>query len=265
MSALGLWHLGADRPAEAVAVLGELDQLCAESGIGNAVFIPYVGDYIAALLGSGSHERARSVVDRTLEEAERTGLAWPRSIGLRGRGMLVSGPDADRYFAGALQAWPDGFDGARTRLAWAEALLARHEARRGHELLNLAAEEFSRLGARPWLKRTLALLGTPPEPITEADDCPGLFSALTAQELKVALKVAEGCTNREAAAQLFISAKTVEHHLSAAYSKLGIRSRSEWPVWPPKTDTQTTTWPSWHGPPLAPGRRLSLCDRFCFL
>ena len=47
---------------------------------------------------------------------------------------------------------------------------------------------------------------------------------LTAQELKVALKVAEGNTNREAAAQLFISAKTVEHHLSAVYAKLGIRS-----------------------------------------
>ena len=44
---------------------------------------------------------------------------------------------------------------------------------------------------------------------------------LTAQELKVALKVAEGNTNREAAAELFISAKTVEHHLSAVYAKLG--------------------------------------------
>ena len=53
------------------------------------------------------------------------------------------------------------------------------------------------------------------------------LAGLTAQELKVALKVAEGNTNREAAAQLFISAKTVEHHLSAVYAKLGIRSRSE--------------------------------------
>ncbi len=75
--------------------------------------------------------------------------------------------------------------------------------------------------------RTLALLGKSPEPILETDDRPGLFSALTAHELKVALKVAEGCTNREAATQLFISAKTVEHHLSSAYVKLGIRSRSE--------------------------------------
>ncbi len=90
LSALGLWHLGADRPEEAAMALGEMDQIHKESGIGNPVFVPYAGDYIAALLGSGSHERARSVVDRTLEQAEHTGLAWPRAIGLRGRGMLVS-------------------------------------------------------------------------------------------------------------------------------------------------------------------------------
>ncbi len=227
MSALGLWHLGDDRPVEAASVLGELDRLCTESGIGNAVVVPYAGDYIAALHGSGNHERAELVVDRTLGEAERTGLAWTHSIGLRGQAMVTSGPDADRAFAAALDAWPDGFDGARTRLAWGEALLARDEQQRGYELLNLATEEFSRLGARPWLQRALALLGTPPRPTIEVDDRRGLFSVLTAQELKVSLKVAEGCTNREAAAQLFISAKTVEHHLSAAYTKLGIRSRSE--------------------------------------
>ena len=111
----------------------------------------------------------------------------------------------------------------------------------GDELLNLAAEELPRLGARPWLERTLALLGTAQEPASGVDDYSGLFSALTAQELKVALKVAEGCTNREAAAQLFISAKTVEHHLSAAYAKLGIRSRSELARLAAETDRSRTT------------------------
>ena len=50
---------------------------------------------------------------------------------------------------------------------------------------------------------------------------------LTLQELHVALKVAEGATNREAAAALFLSPKTIEAHLSHIYSKLGIRSRTE--------------------------------------
>ncbi|MBV9000714.1 MAG: helix-turn-helix transcriptional regulator [Solirubrobacterales bacterium] len=52
-------------------------------------------------------------------------------------------------------------------------------------------------------------------------------SRLSAQELQVALVVARGATNREAAAQLFLSSKTIEKHLGAVYSKLGVRSRTE--------------------------------------
>jgi len=50
---------------------------------------------------------------------------------------------------------------------------------------------------------------------------------LTPQELQVATLVAGGATNREAAAALFLSAKTIEFHLSHVYEKLGIRSRTE--------------------------------------
>ena len=50
---------------------------------------------------------------------------------------------------------------------------------------------------------------------------------LTPQELQVALVVAEGVTNREAAARLFLSPKTIEVHLSSAYRKLGVRTRTE--------------------------------------
>ena len=50
---------------------------------------------------------------------------------------------------------------------------------------------------------------------------------LTPQELLVALTVAEGATNREAAAARFLSTKTIEAHLSRAYRKLGVRSRAE--------------------------------------
>ncbi len=56
---------------------------------------------------------------------------------------------------------------------------------------------------------------------------PTSLSGLTRQELQVALCIADGLRNREAARQLFISPKTVEHHLTKIYSKLGLRSRSE--------------------------------------
>jgi DNA-binding NarL/FixJ family response regulator len=50
---------------------------------------------------------------------------------------------------------------------------------------------------------------------------------LTPQELQVALVVARGATNKEAATALFLSPKTIESHLSSAYRKLGVRSRTE--------------------------------------
>jgi DNA-binding NarL/FixJ family response regulator len=51
------------------------------------------------------------------------------------------------------------------------------------------------------------------------------FEQLTAQELQVAMAVVAGATNREAAAELFLSRRTVEHHLGNVYRKLGIHSR----------------------------------------
>ncbi len=54
-----------------------------------------------------------------------------------------------------------------------------------------------------------------------------VVDVLTPHELQVALVVAQGATNKEAAAQLFLSSKTVEHHLGAIYRKLDIRSRTD--------------------------------------
>jgi DNA-binding CsgD family transcriptional regulator len=55
----------------------------------------------------------------------------------------------------------------------------------------------------------------------------GEADALTAHELRVAQLVAQGLTNREAAAALFVSAKTVEHHLRNVFRKLGVKRRAE--------------------------------------
>jgi len=57
--------------------------------------------------------------------------------------------------------------------------------------------------------------------------CHGVPQTLTPRELQVALTVAGGATNKETAASLFLSAKTVEFHLSNTYRKLGVRSRAE--------------------------------------
>jgi DNA-binding CsgD family transcriptional regulator len=80
-----------------------------------------------------------------------------------------------------------------------------------------AAEAFERLGARPWADRVRQELTAGGQ---AADQ-------LTAQEHRVALLVAQGSTNREAADVLFLSQKTIEFHLRNVFRKLGLRSRAE--------------------------------------
>jgi DNA-binding NarL/FixJ family response regulator len=56
---------------------------------------------------------------------------------------------------------------------------------------------------------------------------PSWYEGLTSQELQVAIAIANGESNKEAAATLFVSTKTVEFHLSNVYRKLGVRSRTQ--------------------------------------
>jgi DNA-binding CsgD family transcriptional regulator len=92
-------------------------------------------------------------------------------------------------------------------------------------ITTLTVAYFERGGAEPWAREARAELvatgGAPPR------DAGGGLRSLTPHELQVALAVARGATNREAAAALFLSPKTVEFHLGNIYRKLGVRSRTE--------------------------------------
>ena len=77
-----------------------------------------------------------------------------------------------------------------------------------------AARELSRAGARVSLQTRRAV------PAATAEE-------LTAREREIAELVARGRSNKQVAAELFLSLKTVEHHLSRVYAKLGLRSRTE--------------------------------------
>jgi DNA-binding CsgD family transcriptional regulator len=98
----------------------------------------------------------------------------------------------------------------------------RTEAR---EQLRAALETFVALGAQPWADRASRELRATGERARRR--APETADELTAQELQVALLTAEGATNKEAAAALFISPRTVETHLNHVYRKLGVRSRVE--------------------------------------
>jgi DNA-binding NarL/FixJ family response regulator len=92
-------------------------------------------------------------------------------------------------------------------------------------VLHEALTYFETEGAEPWAQHArdeLRATGETPTPAANRS-----LSELTPQELQVAMTVAKGARNKEVAAALFLSPKTVEFHLGNAYRKLGIRSRTE--------------------------------------
>lgn len=164
-----------------------------------------------------------------MAEIERWSLAlgspFAEAIALRSRALLNSNGD-DYVRALTLQAaeglW---YDHARTALLYGEWLRRERNPGEARTHLRQALETFDRLDARPWVARAhielqAAGAGTPHvEPKTAA--------ALTAQELQVVRLAASGATNREIAAKLFLSPRTVGHHLYRAFPKLGVTNRTE--------------------------------------
>jgi DNA-binding NarL/FixJ family response regulator len=118
------------------------------------------------------------------------------------------------------------FERARTELILGERLRRARRRADARGPLERALEVFERLGAEPWAARTRTeLTATGGAYRREHEVSPA--EELTPHELQVALLVADGLTNREVAAALFLSAKTIEHHLSIIYRKLGLRSRAQ--------------------------------------
>lgn len=145
--------------------------------------------------------------------------------GLRAAGRLPGSHDAlDEAFALHDQlAWP--FERARTAMCFGEVLRRNRRRTRAREQLRTALDIFERLGAEPWARRTRAEL----EATGGHAGAHRVSSSihLTPQELQVALAVADGATNAEVAASLFLSAKTIEYHLSKIYRKAGLSSRDQ--------------------------------------
>jgi DNA-binding CsgD family transcriptional regulator len=147
---------------------------------------------------------------------------------LRSRALLAGAAEADVLFNDALRAHATTerpLEQARTALLYGEYL--RRERRRvdAREPLRTALEAFERLGVVPWAERARSELRATGETARKRDV--NTFDQLTRQELQVVRVVGQGATNREAAAQLFISPRTVDHHLRSIFQKLGVSSRSE--------------------------------------
>lgn len=117
------------------------------------------------------------------------------------------------------------FERARTELLYGEWLRRERRRKESRPHLRAAVDEFRRLGARPWQDRAEAELRASGETARKRE--PSTIRDLTPQELQIAQLAAEGHSNPEIAAQLYLSPRTIEYHLRKVFSKLGIASRSE--------------------------------------
>jgi DNA-binding CsgD family transcriptional regulator len=223
--ALGLLDLSIGRPAEAILHLERTAQSFRETGLREPNLIQWQPDYIESLARVGRTKEAVLALETLEEDGERTGRPWARATAARCRGFITQDTDHFRRALELHDASPSPFEVARTQLCYGETLRRQRHRVEARQVLREALNTFERLGAEPWATRAQNELAATGEKVRKR----GVSGTreLTPQELQIALAVANGATNREAAAQLFLSPKTVEAHLSSAYRKLGARSRTE--------------------------------------
>ena len=226
-AALGLLDLSLGNHIQAINQLEAVAEEVDELGVGPAV-VMWEPDLIEAYLGADRLADAERLLEVFEREAQATGRRWALAAAARCRGLLAGGDDFERHFVDA-RSWhetlPMPFETARTQLAYGRCLRRARQRGRARVPLRAALRVFEALGASRWAYQARKELEATGDKTVSAD-APILHS-LTAQELRVAFLVAGGATNKEAAASLFLSAKTVEFHLAKAYRKLGVTSRTQ--------------------------------------
>jgi DNA-binding CsgD family transcriptional regulator len=224
-AALGFLELGLGRSEEAVAVLEATAGFLAERPANDPAVLQSPPDLIEAYVRLGRRDDARAPLAELERGAERCGSRWAHAAAARCRGLLAGDDAFEAEFERALAAHETPFEAARTRLARGERRRRAGRRVEARESLRAALETFERLGARPWAERAHGELRASGSRVRRG--APAATEQLTPQELQVALEIARGSTNREAAAALFLSPKTIEWHLRNVYRKLDIRSRTE--------------------------------------
>ncbi len=232
-AALGLLELGLGRPDRAAEQLAPLPGLTLRQGLGEPGVVCWQPDWVEANIRLGDVELAGQALAQLEREASAVNRTWALAAAARYRGLLAPGHRFEEHFAQALalhKRSPTPFELARTQLCLGERLRRAGERRRAQAQLEQAVRTFRRLGAEPWASHAeteLSAAGATRTRAAVADTARPLHALLTAQELQVALAVGEGKTNKEAAAALFLSPKTIEFHLAHIYRKLGIRTRTQ--------------------------------------
>jgi DNA-binding CsgD family transcriptional regulator len=233
----GVWSIRAEwMNAELQNGLGRWDEALAAAEwvekqsdeLGSSTWV--CPELVEAASRSGMIERAEKPLERLAAMAHASKTDWALGIEARSRALVSEGAAAERLYLRAI----DHLGRTRIRRALGRAYLLygewlRREGRRvdSREPLRVAHEILTAIGAHGFAERArrelLATGETARRRVDETRD------DLTAQEAEIARLAADGHTNPEIGAQLFISPRTVEWHLRKIYAKLGVGSRKDLP------------------------------------
>ena len=197
-----------------------------ERGIEGSKRLSFIGDEIEALVRLGQIDEAASLTDELARRGEVTQRPTLSATASRSR-VLVLGARGD--LDGAIAAGQEAvaayerlrlpFELARARLVLGEIQRRAKQRKAARETFDQAIAGFEALGAHLWVDRARAEQARIGGRTT--------IEGLSETELRVAQLVAEGRSNKEVAATLFVSVRAVEANLSRVYAKLGIESRTE--------------------------------------
>jgi DNA-binding CsgD family transcriptional regulator/tetratricopeptide (TPR) repeat protein len=223
---LGFLELSLGNAAEAARLLSPLWDLLASRGFREPSDCPVLPNAIEALVATGKLDEAVRLQAQFEEAGREFKTPWALATAARCRGLIEAARgDLDAAVSQLEQALAEHerllnpLERGRTLLALGTVRRRGKEKRAAREALDSSIAIFDELPARLWADRARA----------ERARIGGRVAAgeLTATERGIAKLVAQGHSNKDVAAQLFITPRTVEGHLTRIYEKLGVRSRSE--------------------------------------
>jgi DNA-binding CsgD family transcriptional regulator len=193
-------------------------------GFTESVVFRFHTDLIEVLVARGETQEARARLVELEGCAERFPRSWAVGAAARSRALLADdGSEAFAHYEAALARHDlnrERFQRARTLLLYGVALRRAKRRREARDALGEAKRGFEELGAAPWAERAIEELKRISGPAPRS-------SGLTETERQVADLVTSGRSNKQIAAELHITVRTVESNLTRIYRKLGVASRGQ--------------------------------------